>query len=423
MNLRTALFGILCFMFASPVVVNGQTGYLYKSRIPFYVDLIPFRSHKDSIPNMVSVEYQYHAGICTLKNGKVLTGWFKFDHYEPRFNFFKGTRLKRHDELLHKSNIDFLPDTVEYSSIQRLTMAGKDSSVFTGTDSTLFMFSDKLDKLIRLRAEKPVKIFDDLLIVDELNHQHLAFWTESSHVQGGSWSPVSGFGTPGTSSTSYSRAKPVWSWVDADVYRELRTTDEVYYSWQDKLIRIKSWDEAKEKFTIDPYILRVAEILKKNRPRDIAFAILYSMTTNKLTLLPFFHEAELTLADGRSVRGFGYVQPYRVNGFEKTGYLHFYDGENMKLYNPSEIESITVNHHTYKPLFDNFNKKEYLGFPWVYEGVEYLIVEGAWFEENPGFYNQGGEPRTLIMKPKKNGTYEVSESGAVRKAWGEQVNR
>lgn len=393
----------------------AQTGFLYQSRIPFYVNLIPFLGNKDSIPNMVSVDYQYHQGICTLQNGKVITGWFKFDPYESRFNFFKGTRLKRHDEMLHKNQPDANPDTVEFDEVGRLVLAGKDSTVFTAVDSTVFIFSKKMDKLLRLRAEKPVRFYDDRLIVDELAQRKLSFWTSATHLNS-TYSPMGG--TMITSaSRSYKKAKAVWEWVDADIYRQLRSTDEIFYEWEDKLIRIKKWSDASERFPIDPYILKAAEVLRKNRPQDIAFGILFSFTENKIALLPFFREVELFLEDGRTMPGLGFVQPYRVNGFEETGYLHFFDGKNFSLFGPEEIKGIRMKDRSYKPVFDNFNKRYYLGYHWQYEGEEYRIVDGTYIEEKPGFFNQGGEPRFQILRRKNNGHYVVEENKALRRSF------
>jgi hypothetical protein len=161
---------------------HSQSGPLTKSKIPFYQQLIPFHISKDSIPNMVTVDYQFHAGNCLLKSGKTIRGWFSFAPYAEKFSFYFGTKLKRRNELYFKSAENSPPDSIPQDKISRLALAGKDSSVYTSEDSTVFIYNDKEDALLRLRSEKPVPFYDDQLIVDELCNRHLTFWKESAHL-------------------------------------------------------------------------------------------------------------------------------------------------------------------------------------------------------------------------------------------------
>jgi hypothetical protein len=171
------------------------------------------------------------------------------------------------------------------------------------------------------------------------------------------------------------------------------------------LIKIKNWKDAKEKFKIDPYILNVADVFHRNRNRDVAFGILFSCAEDKISLLPFFNKIEIELANGSILKGSGYIQPFRENSYDKAGYLHFYDGKDFSLINPEEIKTVFFMDHSYIPVFDNFNKRWYLGFKFEYKGNTYRVAEGFSCPVNYGFFGQDGDPRFLIFSQKKNGKY------------------
>jgi len=333
---------LLCTLLFIVCASHGysQSGPLAKSRIPFYYSLIPFHLSKDSLPNMVTIDYQFHAGSCQLRDGKTIRGFFSFAPYAKKFNFFYGNKLKRRNEVYYKVAENSLPDSIYHDKISRLALAGKDSSVYTNVDSTIFIYNDIEDALLRLRSDKPVRFYDDQLIVDELCTRHLTFWKETAHFNVHSV----GFGTNtmsgGSTTYTYSRAKAVWEWVDAAAYRQLRSTDEIFYEWQGGIVKIRNWKDVKGIFPIDPYIQDVAEVFHRNRQRDVAFGILFSSAEDKLSLVPFFKKIEIVLANGTTLKGSGFIQPFRDGTFYKTGYVHFHDGKNFSLIRPEEIQTV-----------------------------------------------------------------------------------
>jgi hypothetical protein len=404
--MRLSILIFFCLFFADTPHLFSQTASLTRSGNFHTVhseDSVPPLKSKVPDPDFVTVDYQFHPGKCQLQNGETLQGWFCFFSYAQKFNLFFGQKMKRKDEMLFKATENSLPDTIRLDKIDRLALAGKDSSVYTMGDSTIFIFSYNNDKLLRLRSEKPVRIYDDLPVVDELFNHKLTFWCESveSNIQRSSHTGI----MYGNTTLYYCRAKPIWEWVDTGTYRQLRTTEELFYEWKGALMRITNWKGLKGMFTIDPYILKVAEIFHRNSPSDVAFGILFSYSENKLSLLPFFREIEIRLLNGQTLKGSGFIQPYRTGWYGKPSCVHFFDGKNFSLFFPEEILSISYLNRKYQPVFDSYGKSWYLGFSYEFDNKTYCVAEGHSPPGKSGFFNQDGEPVFLIFSQKKNGKY------------------
>jgi hypothetical protein len=253
--------------------------------------------------------------------------------------------------------------------------------------------------LLRLRSDKPFPFYDNLFIVDELGSKHLLFWRRLIHeykIQKGTTSAY----------FTYSEARPVWGWVDISTYRQLRTSAEIFYEWQGKLEKIKKWDDVKGKFHIDPFILKVAELLDKDDPYDIGFGITFSVSENKIQLLPFFEKMSVKLKDGRELNGLGYIIPLHYRSLkEKPGYTAFYDGKNFFLFKPDEINSLNYRDRKYTPAHVKLLNWCYMSYPWEYKGIKYQVAEGFINDNKKGFFDQEGVPSYVILTMKKSGIY------------------
>lgn len=375
----------------------AQEAMLYRSDYLYYKDL-GSGYPEETLPNMSTVDFRYHQGHAKLEDGRTLEGWFCFAPYGKTFNFLTAQKLKHKSVVYYKKELNGdVQETIPNEDLIKLTVAGKDSTVFTHGDSTFFLRKNNM--LLRLRSDKPFPFYDNLFIVDELGSKHLLFWRRLIHeykIQKGTTSAY----------FTYSEARPVWGWVDISTYRQLRTSAEIFYEWQGKLEKIKKWDDVKGKFHIDPFILKVAELLDKDDPYDIGFGITFSVSENKIQLLPFFEKMSVKLKDGRELNGLGYIIPLHYRSLkEKPGYTAFYDGKNFFLFKPDEINSLNYRDRKYTPAHVKLLNWCYMSYPWEYKGIKYQVAEGFINDNKKGFFDQEGVPSYVILTMKKSGIY------------------
>lgn len=358
---------LLCFIGMVFLLVQGfgQVAVLYKAndKLPAFQN--PFKRAK--IPTMVTVDYQFHKGRCVLKTGKILEGNFRFNISAGNLisHYLDGKRSKM--PILEFND----PQTrIRIKEIVTLALEGKDSQLPThSTDSTFFIYSEEYSALLRLNFDNGIQIYDDLCFVDELNKNELVFWAVNHSVVS---SPAA---QTGTFSTSYDQLPPAWEFVDSLVYADLRRGETFYAKADQQFMKLKDWDDVSKSYRFDPYIRNLADTLRKFDSRDIYFGLLFSYLNDKLKLVPFFRNIEITLEDGRKLKGLGYVQPSCYTGYSYRGIVHYYDGRQFTFYKPYEIREVMFESKQYSPVYDNWFKFWVMAFKWEYNGTEYRVSE------------------------------------------------
>jgi hypothetical protein len=394
--LLTGVFSFFLLNCRSQVVTIGQEAILYKSYIPYYVK----NAHRpeNALPNIITVDFQYHPGKAILKDGKKINGWFCFGGFERKPSVKFGMKLKESTRVFYKKDTNVSqPEILDEDDFLRLSLAGKDEQVFTSVDSTLFLKKD--GKLLRLKADKPFPFYDNLRIVDELKNHNFFFWNQLENITG------SAAGSQKVT-VMYLKAQPLMDWVDAAAYRQLRYTDMIYFERYGEIKRIKKWDDISGVFQIDPYIRDIGKLSYKDGPYDIDFAITFSLSRDKLAMVPFFDNIEINLKDGRQLKGTGLVIPFDMILPPGTGSVTFFDGNKFLLLAPEQIRSVNFRNKVYQPVFNRFYKTWFMAYPWKFEGNQYFVAESdAYPRHETGYFHEEGRPAFQVLREKNNGNF------------------
>jgi hypothetical protein len=208
----------------------------------------------------------------------------------------------------------------------------------------------------------------------------------------------------GTFSRSYDQQTPAWELVDSLVYADLRRGETFYTRVEDKIKKLKDWDDVANRFNIDQYMRSLADTLRKFDSRDIYFGLLFSYSKDKLKLVPFFRNIEITMDDGRKLTGLGYVQPSCYMGNSYRGIVHYYDGSRFTFFKPYDIREVMFENKQYIPVYDNWCKFWVMAFRWNYNGVEYRVSEEVVPLNN--FYNFSAYYKHRIYEEKKGESWK-----------------
>lgn len=103
------------------------------------------------IDNSPSIDYKYHDGTARLIDGTVLTGRFQFNG-RSIFNYRADSRSTQ--------------QRIGFSMINRLVLAGADTTVIDRADSTVFLRSGR--RLYRQLASGSTRVLDQQFLVDEV---------------------------------------------------------------------------------------------------------------------------------------------------------------------------------------------------------------------------------------------------------------
>jgi hypothetical protein len=372
----------------------GQVAELHKAndKLPSFQN--PFKRAK--IPTMVTIDYQFHKGRCVLKTGKILEGNFRFDVSA------KNVMNHYHSSKILKAPVIEFNDPenkIRPKDILTLTLEGKDSLLPTHSpDSTFFTYSQAYSQLLRLNFDNGIQTYDELYIVDELDKQKLVFWAVNTRLTS---SPSN---MTGSVSVSYDELPPAWEFVDSLVYADLRRGETFYAKVDDKILKLKDWDDVSKNFRIDPYIRNLADTLRKFESRDVFFGLVFSYSKEKLKQVPFFRNIEISLEDGRKVTGLGYVQPSCYMGYSYRGIVHYYDGKQFTFFKPGEIKKVIFENREYIPVYDNWYKFYLMAFRWIYNDTEFRVVEEV--EPLNNFYNYSDYYKHRIYEKKKGDTWK-----------------
>jgi hypothetical protein len=408
---------ILVFLFLMAPVLPclSQEARLYKADVPFYTR--QFRSvPTPELPNMITVDYQFHHGKATLSDGRKLTGWFSFKSYKMRPDLEKKMKLKQPEKVEYKTEVNGeVIETIPFDEIKRLALVGKDSMILSDGDSTVFLQKGKM--LLRVLTEKPMPLYDNLYMVDELENNNFTFWRALKTV---TYTKM-GIGPSQPSIRyTYKPAKTVLEWVDASAYTQLRTTGEIYYDWQGKVKQVEKWEDVPAQIPVDPFIKNVADVLYKFQPADISYAIIFSLYDRKKELVPFFEPIVISLKDGNTLNGLGFIVPFRYDQYGKTGYITFYDGKDFTLIDGQKVNYAKYRNKTYTPLFNKKFDNWFMTYPMVFKGEKYQVADGYAFPETIGYFNESGRPffHVFRLNGKDKYVHETNE-----KVYDELVER
>lgn len=100
------------------------------------------------------IQYQIQEGYIILKDGRALTGRFKYDHWEfpvKNFAFYKDAKSK--------------PTRVKFKNIKKAVFIGADTNIVFRKDSTEFVGIKK--RLYRKLADGQIKIYDKIIRVQD----------------------------------------------------------------------------------------------------------------------------------------------------------------------------------------------------------------------------------------------------------------
>jgi len=355
------------------------------------------------IQNLVTVDYQYHKGRCVLKNGDVLYGFFRFNPYKS--DLFNGSFLV--PEMLNfpfielKGTSGIKTRQIYFSQIVSMAIYGKDSLTNILADSTYFLYSKQNHTLLRHIYDDGLQIYDELYIIDELLNKDLNFWQEEIYTETYSTGPLT---KPSmlipVPNIKYKRTYFSRDCLDSLLFARLRTDSDYYIKWGNKILKLKKWEDLRKKVTLDPYIYNLADTLRKLESHDIYFGLLFSLSKDKLSLVPFFRPIEITLKTGVVLTGLGYVQPVNFEGFEYRGIVHFYNGKEFVFFKPTQIFNVLFESKEYIPIYDSWNKFYVMAYRWDFENKEYRIVKEITTNDN--FFNFSYEYKYRIYQHKKD---------------------
>jgi hypothetical protein len=398
----TLLFLFIINFFVPVLPSQSQEARLYKADIPYYskrLATVPLVN----IPNMVTVDYQFHHGKSIMTNGKRLVGWFSFAPSQPIPDILYGMKLKQPEKVEYKTEVNGpVVETIDFDQIKRLAVEGKDPMVLSDCDSTIFLQKGKM--LLRLRSEKPIPLYDDLYIVDELANQNFIFWRVTMIVSSGY-----GYGIAQSNektARTFNPANTVMEWVDASAYAQLRATSGIYYDSRGKVKIIEKWEEVSPQFHIDPFIKDVVDALNKVNSYDIGFGIVFSLYDKKQELVPFFEPIEVRLKDGKTLNGTGFIIPFRYNLlYRPDGWITFYDGSNFSLIYAPDVIYAKYRNKTYTPVFSSHFKQWFMTYPFEFKGQNYQVAEGHLYYKQAGFFNESGAPYFHVFYQNGKGIY------------------
>lgn len=377
-SFAATIAGLILFALL-PWFSAGQYVKLERAQIPFWRGIAPFNIRSDSVPNAVSIGYQPHMGRCMFKDGRSVKGEIRFVDTHTQFSEEGISAVKESlnpDGFILRSLQSGTLSQHGFEAVKYIVLEGKENAIALPFDSTVFIYSEEYKRLLRLCFFEGVQLYDELLITDELDQHKLFFWKVLTHSSYNT-NPVTGMtvSIPVNGIEDIRGARPVWEWVDDDVYPKLRKSEFYYMPDGKRIIRIRKWKDIPDHVSMDPYIVELGKKLYKNTPQDISFAIMFSNASDKLHFVPFFDTIQIFLGSGEFREGMGYIQPAFYSEIKVSGLIHLFDGSSFTLYDPSDIDSVYFHHQWHYPIWDNFCLKFVIGTPWTHKSKTYMIVE------------------------------------------------
>ncbi len=296
------------------------------------------------------ISFKFHQGEAILKTDLLIDGEFKYQYSKNDLPFF----LVKDNEVKGVKRISV-------PMFRKLTLVGAERGVSSRKDTTIFVWVDQFDDLLRVVREGKVMIYDNSKIIDE-EHKELESYLMIGERQN--------FG--------------------------IKT--------------VKKLSDLESILADEPYFIKSAKATGKYESRDfrvIMYLVDLFNDSDPMRNLKW-KSAEIKTKGGKYLKGQAYLQPLDLRNeynTDKFAYVHYYDNNGFQIFRNDELEYVKIEGTVNSTGYYGLTNKFFFGMNWTHEGDEYLITRKIVNRNNYFYYNRNINPQDFIVLRKVSGTF------------------
>ncbi len=310
------------------------------------------------------IAYHWHKGSATLKTDLVIDGEFKYRYSKsdlPQFAVkdreVEGTRQ------------------IDVSMFRKLVLEGAERGVSSRKDTTIFVWVEQYEDLLRVVREGKINAYDNSKIIDE-----------------------------------------EYNGLDAYILVAERPDFGIK--------TIKKVGDLTKVMSDKPYFMRSAKATGRAESRDFRVVVfLIDLFNDKQPMQTLrWPQAQLETNRGEKLQGQAYIQPLDLrNEFNTNEYafIHFYDEKNgFRLFRNDQVKEVKIDGKIYEQGFYGLTNKNFFGQKWFHEGDEYLVTRKIVNRNNYFYLNRDNNEQDYIVLKQVSGTYlKPEEEGFLRQKY------
>ena len=302
-----------------------------------------------------TINYNWHKGVGYLKTELIIDGEFK---YKEAKNDLPAFQVK--DIELKETKKVMLP------MFRKLVLVGTEPGVSSRKDTTLFVWVEQYEDLMRVVREGEIDVYDNSKIINE-NYSGLDSYFLVAERQG--------FGI-----------------------KTIRKVSDL-----ENLMKNK------------PYFLKSAKATGKIESRDfrvIVYLIDLFNDKDPMRVLQW-KQAFIKTKKGESLNGYAYIQPMDIRNeynTDKFAYIHYYDEKGFRIFRNDELEQLNINNITYETGYYGLTNKYFFGRKWNFEGQEYLVSSKITNRNSYFYISRNNNEMDYIILKEVSGTFLKPEN-------------